>query len=241
MRTAQQIYDAVQHAIGDTPDERLSLWDVINGAGRKIVTEYPWTWLTSEPTEIEATANQEWILLPDDFDRLLTIRVTGQGYYIAIARSLSEIEDMRGGPVSYAGAAYFIYPLMNHLKKGAPGGTPIRNRLEVYPTPTVTGTPSFTIVYMRQWVELNGDDASRELSIPAAFEDALLYRARADAKKLQFDEAAPVEEGMWQEEIARLKRHDGEQSIVRGVLRGGAGDRGGRRCQPIGFTDVIFT
>lgn len=241
MLTAQQFYDTVQHAIGDDPDSRLSLWHVLNSAGRKLVMESAWTWLCSEPTDIVAVADQPWIALPDDFDRLITVRIAERSYMTVVISSMIDIETYRSSPVIYTANLYYIYPLMNLLSKGASGGVPVRNRLEIYPTPTEDGTPTLTVTYMRKWVELDENDPSRVLNIPEEFTSALIYRARADAKILQDDEGAPKEEALYAEEVARLKKHDMEQSINRGLIRGGASDRGRKKRLVYGFTDVRFS
>ena len=105
MLTAQQFYDQVQHAIGNDPDARMSIWDLLNAAGRKVVCDNAWGWITSEPTTLTAVADQEWIALPDDFDRLLTVRASGTSYMTIKLSSMEEVEMYRGSMGGYTGTS----------------------------------------------------------------------------------------------------------------------------------------
>ena len=97
---------------------------------------------------------------------------------------------------------------MNMLNANASGGTGVRNRMEIYPTPTEDGSPTLVIVYLRRVGGAQPQRSNFVPNIPEEFTSAIVYRARADAKILNNDEDAPKEEAMYAEEIMRLRRHE---------------------------------
>lgn len=219
MQRADSFIESIEHALGATQanlPSSLSLWECLNEAGRAIITEYQWSWRTRSAT-LEAVADQNWIALPDDFGRFLSIRTTGQSAGVKFV-TLQEIADLRADDQPTDG---FVQYVAVGATRPARGEEQPYLRLELHGTPTEDGTPSFDIFYAVQWYELSSSRPGDLPKLPDAFAAALRYKARAIAWNYQHQEPSS-DDARYMAEIERLKKDD--QLIVtdHGCIEGGA-------------------
>lgn len=234
MRTAAQLVAAIKHAVGALPtsdDTRIDYYNVLNMAGRELTMCEDWWWRTSEPIELAGVASQKWVDLPADFNRLLTINPTANTQRCQI-KTLGEIERFRNLPYQYTALMWFVCPAT--AKQPTTGTQRQKPRLEVYPTPTTDGTPTFRVIYDRRWAELEEDDPNALPVVPDEFELALLYKGRALAMAL-INQSDTIERSLYDEQVQILRAENAKRAINYGRMRGGAGRH------EIGFVDMTVT
>lgn len=216
-RTAQQIVDLISHGLGKTPDARNDLWQVVNDAGRQLVTSRDWPWRTAVAVPLFTVAGQEWLEIPADYGGDPTV-TADSGFPVQPAsyaqiqqlRSVSQVTGTSGWYVTFE--AYAVQPSQS--------GTP-KPRMDIFPTPTATG-PWGQLVYKRGWRELLQADPTLFPSTPPEYDAALYLLARGIAEVLE-NQSESIESGRAQAEIERLWVWECSKKTNHGPMGGGAG------------------
>lgn len=227
-RTAQQYVDLMAHKIGKTPDPRHDLWDTLNDAGRHLFLEAPFLWRGEPSRSIPAVAGQNYVLLPDDFHSIMHVTCTPTSLWPVQEVSLDFIMDMRRGATPLASVmGGMCISVQSYSTQATADSQPVE-RMELYPTPTADGNPTFLLSYKRTWRELAAADSSAVPNIPTEAENALvcLSRAMACARENEPDMAAG-EFALYQQALTILLKSDAARQVQFGRIRGGANDLGG--------------
>jgi len=217
MQRADSFIALMAHGLGGTPPSELSLWGALNRAGRALTNEHGWSWRIRKTTLV-GVSGAEHIALPTDFGRLLSIHAANLDVCI---KTIEELEEMRAQTTSGSSGTVYVCPL--GWSTPFVGDEPTQNRLELFPTPTEDGAPSFRLAYLKRWFELSSSDPGGQPKIPDDFEAALIYRARAEAWHLQNQEPC-IEDAMYKEEVNRLRAAETGIVVNHGRITGGAGD-----------------
>lgn len=217
-RTGQQIVDLIAHGLGKTPDARNDLWNVVNDAGRQLVTSRDWPWRTADAVALFSVAGQPWIDLPADFggDPI----VTSTPGFVVTRTNYAEIQRLRSLSQVTGYASGWLVTFEANTVSPSQSGTPTP-RMDVFPTPTVSGAWG-SLVYKRGWRSLVSTQPDLYPSTPAEYDLALVYLARAIAEAIE-NQSAAIEDGLAQKEIDRLWQWECSKTTNHGQLRGGAG------------------
>ncbi len=217
-RTAGQIVALVDHALGSNQPASIDLWEILNSAGRAMFGEHSWSWRVAGPLKIAATGGTNTIALPEDFGELVGVQAQISPYMINVT-TVADINRATAIVTSSPYAAMIAFD--SWTIPTSPTQRPQPQAL-LWPIPTETGKPTLVISYMRRWRDMVSTDPNAVPNIPAEWDMALIYRARAEAKALVNDDAGSSDMAMYQKEIERLKLLDGAKQVNYGKLRGGA-------------------
>jgi hypothetical protein len=229
--TCEDILNRMKHSLGKSPDSRHSLLHDLNHAGRELFDAYEWTWKTSDPVNLPAVADQNWIALPLDFNEIqhvyLDSSIDDSGFSYVQLCSLEEMLLLRQNSTVNinVGALRVHFPVYHH--SSAPDTAP-QPRVLIHPTPEDSGTPTLTIVYGKQWRELTTEDTDAIPNIHPSCEGALVDLACAlaiETEKPESPQAAATFRARYEKRIDHLKGEDGTRQQNLGPMRGGADDR----------------
>lgn len=163
---------------GSTASTGHSLIATLNWAGREIFGARDWPWKTSAQASAAAVADSGVVALPSDFMNLLSITTTDEELVQLV--TMEEIDRMRRtGATDSTGWKVAI----NSWKTQATTADQPTPQLEVYPTPTGTSVPTFTVRYGKRWVPLASGTAVPNM--PDEMEEALVELARAKAWSIE--------------------------------------------------------
>lgn len=220
-RTLADYQEHVTHALGKTPDSRITTAEIVNDAGRLLVTMHPWTWRTRPPKSIATVANQQWVALPIDFEELLGDPVIPTGLsYAVIPTTLQDVLLRRQASQFDA----FTYYLATDVwqETASPEGEIVR-RAEIWPTPSTTTDELFQIAYLAGWVDLV--DSTDVPVIPREVEQLLVMMCREIA--IHYEDQTEALESVLASRLAQhLMEADGRKQSQLGRMRGGLYDRG---------------
>lgn len=220
MLTAGEYVDLMEHALGRTPDSRHNLWKAFNRAGSALVTEHLWKWRQNAEALVPTVSGQSQFPLPDDFLSHVSI-VDNAGGYPPTLTTKGDIERNRTN--SLASSAALLVCLDDTITPAGHG--PTRPAGAVWPLPTANGSPTFRLVYLRGWRDINEGDENAIPNPPKEFQDALLLRCRFQAKLIENDSASAgvaSELAAYQNEVNRLKNEEATRQMDHGRMIGGA-------------------
>lgn len=231
MLTFGQIKSLMEHAVGATPDSRHNLYQTLNRAGRFLTDYADWSWRLAGPVALAVKADDKFVPLPADFQRVHTLTAPSSGADAVCEISLAEILQLHAGAIHLQDGRWHINcPPFAVIDQGS--GT-VNARAMIYPTPTADGTPNLSLTYYRRWVECadDGSHSSLRPAIPDEFEQAMVMVARCFALDLQ-DQSESLESQRAMAELDRLKGQDFSTQSNHGLMRGGASDRRYRSQYP---------
>lgn len=233
MQPAIDIINTMLHAVGrtvNTLDSRIKPWAVFNQAGQALFTRHAWSW-RGENADLLGVADQDFIALPEDFAKCTSVSLPDTVYGVKTV-SQAAIRRFREAPVTGATGVWFVsFEPWNRQANPELLPTP---RMDIYPTPTVAGTPTLKLEYQRQWRRIRASDPRGVPNLPDYTEWALTLKGRAMFKALHDDYAGSgADEALYEKEIARLIQEDTPQMNY-GRMRGGADEAptGGRYVEP---------
>lgn len=220
MLTYASLLDQAEHAAGAPLDPRLD--DVVNQAGRYMCAMNPWAFLERPPVELDFVANQNYVLLPDDFDQLVSLDVPVGIQTSVILTSIARILNLRANtwtePFNYYVA--LEYPAQESVDEPPP-----KARLAIFPTPGTTESGGLHLQYRAGWVDLvDMDDAA---NTPAKFDALLVQIVRAFALGYSDERRGPGSVAQRLEPIEsstmvrRLKENDSLDQQNLGRMDGG--------------------
>lgn len=225
MQITSAILNTCLHAVGkttDTLDSRIQPWSVLNQAGRALFTRYPWSWRNGN-REVAAVSGQEFVTLPTDFAKAEVVTVLAGPFGVEVV-TRKRIMEMRQSAATFIGSGGVQYVSFTGWDSQANSESLPTPRMDIYPTPTADGSPTFSLDYQRQWRELRVVDANAFPNIPDAWAWALILKGRAMFKALHDDyTGAQVDEAFYEAECQRLIQEDTPQ-MNHGRMRGGADD-----------------
>lgn len=231
MLTAADYIAQMRHALGKTPSAQLNLFEVFNRAGRALVTCHDWTWRDAVAT-LPAVADQNWVALPEDYGRFLSVTVPASGSYPSIVVvSLAEIARRRAmlAQADNSGVVHMALPTRADRANLEVAST---YKAELWPTPTTAASPTITLRYLRGWSSIPSADPNRVPDIPEYFEQALADIARVYvALQENFDpnDPRPMPDVREMPEVRRLMAEDGSRGGWGGPPKGGVGTRMSQR------------
>lgn len=213
--TGLQLYNLALHAVGSSVDSRHDVWLSVNMAGRRLLAEKPWSWRRVGPVNLAAVAGQNYIALPADFETPIGAPVpTTPG--VVNLRSIEEVMRLRQSGTTGAANLYTVAFGQQNSPTGVPA--PV---LHLFPTPTANGSPTFQLVYLRQWIDLSAGNQNAAVPLPSQFDRALACAVRSQVR--QFEEEDPgVDEKAYRDEVERLWSEDSARQISVTPVRGDA-------------------
>lgn len=225
-RTTKAEYLALmKHAIhAESPATGVMLETVLNQAGQRLFDMKPWPWLISDPVELYFTEGSNEIDLPADFGGMTACAVKNNTFQRVEFVDHNLINRLRNNQTVASNLIFYVCA-QPWSKQVTPGVSPTP-KLLLDRVATVDGSPTFMLVYKRDFVPLV-DDASVP-DMPQSMDWALTCLCRAMAWGLENDGEHPdmgramsVIEEQW------VKWRVVQPNL--GPIRGGAGDRLPRR------------
>lgn len=220
MITLIELIEQIEHEAQGSLDGRVDAARLVNLAGRQLTRLTAWSFLVRPPVDLNLIAGQDWIDLPDDFQRLEGRGVVANNLIISTVRmvSLSDLAMLRaanlGGDIDWH--ATLVYAAK------AAGGEPYRPpTLAIHPTPTETSIAALKLNYRAGWRHLvAGGDAA---NVPDDVEGLLIDIVRAVTRATIHRRPATVElEPILRSQAYRdLRSSYGAQQPLRGPIRGG--------------------
>jgi hypothetical protein len=235
MLTKGEYLDLMRHAIGGAnPATGHSLDATFQRAGRALFGAYSWPWRFRGPVTLNAVANEYDIDLPENFGSVVSLVVPNNITIQIHWTTPEQVIERRRFP--WGGLCYFV---STHGWTGqvTPGVAPTK-KLMIDRLPTTDGTPTFELTYLKDWVDLAGDNDVPDM--PPEMEESLIRLCRARAWSLENDGEHP-DEARAKAEMKDQWQEYGRSQRVLGRVRGGAGDRprrtvsGGHGAYPPGF------
>lgn len=212
--------DDVEAAAGGTVDPRLNVDKIVNEAGNYLYDMHPWEWRMGASVSLDFVANQNWIELPRDFAEIVGIDVTSSVVKDVRQTDIETILELRSDTADVV-FDYWVAP--EHPDQHSRSEPPAHTRLAVYPTPTSASASAITLIYRRQWVELqNGEDVP---NVPPRWYLLLRQLIRATARGYSltvpgdvFEHLEPIEQSAL---LMNLKEAGGREHSDLGMLQGG--------------------
>lgn len=208
---------AVVHALGGSPDQNLSIDEVVNGALSWMCMMAPWRW-RQRVLNLNSTTSVSNIPMPADFLEIDVIRkvgdTTGQVEAVTMDRMIEARQS--AGTVLNSGLWYCL----NYVPQVSLTVEPT-SILEIYPTPVATTTSSpyyITGLYLRQVPKLTNNSDLPD--IPSAWHELLKVMCRAYAVGVEEQQRGAD----WQQMLDMLpmyERLDGRSQGYIGRYRGG--------------------
>jgi hypothetical protein len=245
-RPVSSYITAMKHAMGQTPKSSHNLYATFNDAGRWLMMAaslppyaHRWNWMTATNAPLTITANLEYVQLPWNFSRLITIVLANSLSYHLVpctAAQLAQLKSLRAIPTSivyYSAEAGRIRPSIQ--------GPPIKV-LSIYPAQSADRT-DISITYERAWEPVpEGDPKTAdimEVDIPDEYMHLLELKCRCLAVKKETDMDSP-QLGELGETLAQMVAFDSSrtQDPLNNTSSARASARRWTRSMPP-FTDVI--
>jgi hypothetical protein len=160
-------------------DDRTTIYEVVNDAGRYMFSMEEWPFNKRVPTDLAFTADDAFIALPADFGKIISIEVPSNLQNRVQLTSPGYIEYLRGSdlqdPYNYHVA--IVYP--TQTAQTGSQGVP---RLELWPTPGTADTTALRLVYEAKWTTLTA--VTHVPNIPLEAEPLYLQIVLAFARSL---------------------------------------------------------
>lgn len=143
--------DMADQAAGGALSERTYPDEVINDAGRYLVTMHDWAFLNRPSVELALVNNQPWIELPKDCAQVMAVESSTQIQTEVTLTTQDHIDYLRSALLS---SSYFFWVAVTFRgqrkrDQAAPG-----LRLEVYPTPGESSIGELRLSYRAGWMPL---------------------------------------------------------------------------------------
>lgn len=173
---------AIKHTLGGDPGPGASYARVINGAGRAWTAAQEWYYLANRTAILTATAGDEWLALPADYESFSELIPQTDGYATLNMVDAAEFhyiveEGSLGNVASYIGT--IEYRTVNGE---------LAPYVRLYPAPSTADT--FTLVYGATWADVNED--GDVIPVPKFAEHAFEEWVRLYARGLEEEDAAPL-------------------------------------------------
>jgi hypothetical protein len=220
--TVQDCVGHIKHALGGNLAAELSPLRIINEAGRRLVAAHGWRYLQGRTTTLDTVSGQNYVVLPEDFQRLISIYMTDSLVKKVTVSSMDELIQMRTTTIAISNLNYWVAIVHEQEDPGIGAQTP---RLEIWPTPDADEEGIITLFYRAGWAEMRLD--SDCLSIPRFIEPLYIEILRAVAEGYE----RPGMVGHITELVGRVLagptmkgciRQDSQIQYTVGALRGGA-------------------
>ena len=189
-QTLVEYRNHVQHATGGGAlSSQLAQDQIINEAGRYLVSMHHWKWLEMTPATLTFTISTAYVSMPADFKSLDAIwpdDAINSSFELVTPR---EIARMREYEIT-ATAAYYgtlVYPT-----QAAVTAHQTVPRLELYPTPSATTSGALHLWYTRGWTVI--DDATDVPNFPPYLETLFTQIVRAFAKGYEEDDQGTLDD-----------------------------------------------
>jgi hypothetical protein len=222
MKTASWYISQMKHRAGkNTWDSRVDPWDVFNSAASEVVDARPWSFLTTTES-VPATAGQDFILMPPDFEALEDAIVDGIGVGGVQLVAPGTIRKHRQRTRTYTG---WWFLAIDGTARQASTAVPARVRASLWPIPTTNGSPTIVITYRRRWVDMvESVDDFRVPNLPPQFHRAILLGCRVWTWEYLHPEQPAADRPIFEAELERLWKLDESQQIDFGPMIGGIVD-----------------
>ena len=182
-----------EHALRGKPSF-FEMMMLVNTAGQDMVNGHEWCWLDEQTLDLDLTADQDFVTIPNTVRRVIVIQVKDSLTHYRVWSSPEKILNLRQ---AHTGIPNGFHIGMSHHQLSA-GGAPTRV-LELWPTPSSNETGFFVLWYQAQWGRVDG--ANDEISIPQWLEPLFLEYCREWALGWMYPES-----GTPADRITRLKQ-----------------------------------
>lgn len=216
----------VSEMLGDDPGV-FTATEVINLAGKLLITAHQWNWNIRRGVNLNFVANQEYIDLPDNTGRVLTL-TAARG--IQLTKVSWENLELHRRSNSYVGTGYLYNFSWIEDSGGSAGDTdpPVGIRLELAPTPSANQTAAIVMTYYKKWVDLSAD--TDRVRIPEDMEPLFYEAVRIVARGFDEDDVMGPSEMLTRfkglELFRQMKRYDAQITPRGGPMEGGIGMTG---------------
>lgn len=185
--TLERAIRHVKHALGRDTDPDLNPVEIVNVAGQHLVSMFEWSWLERPAVELDLVASQNYVDLPLDFGKAISVQVNSQISKFTWT-PLSDILRKRASDLSVSGLQYWGgIEYSSPTSSAAP--TP---RLALWPTPASSVTDGLLLYYRAKWPGVTND--SYLVPVPDFIEPLMLELIRAFAIGWEESESASVGE-----------------------------------------------
>lgn len=172
------LYGLMRSAIGGgDPSTGITLENALDFAGMELMNRHPWPWKLNVSVTLSPVGGQDYIDLPDNFGVLRSVASTDGAI---VPCTIEQIHRMRESDTVPGGCWYVAAYLWTSQATADAVPTP---RLEIYPTPEDSSTPTLSVVYDRRWVPLDSDTSVPDM--PEEMHEALAELARLKIFDLQ--------------------------------------------------------
>lgn len=216
--------DQMYHRVGKNAakwDSRVDPVALFNMAGRELLSKRRWSFLATSTT-IVGVADQNYILLPEDFESLESAVVEGSGLGLGsielrTPEVIAKLRQAQAGTQRYG----FVAAVGGSQSQASPT-VPARRKLELWPTPDTDGTPSITLQYRRGWVDFaSTGDGLKVPNLPSTFHNALTLGCRVFAHEYLSPEIPASDRPRYEQAVLELWEADEDQQTDMGVPIGG--------------------
>jgi hypothetical protein len=185
--TVTQCADWIRLTLGGTPGAVLPTLQLVNMAGRHLCRMTAWRWLEGESVLLDVVADQEWIALPENFSRAISLQtVDGNAAINWITRA--ELDNHRQS-ITQATDTGLMSAVV--VTVAGSGETPPTARLEIHPPRASSATGFLRLTYKAKWADLTGD--SNYVPIPDWCEDLYVLILQAYARGFMREEQGTVD------------------------------------------------
>jgi hypothetical protein len=216
-RTVAQRVTLGQERLGKTTTTGVDFYHSINEGGRRLMAAQGWSWRKTH-LSLTGIAQQEYIELPRDFRRMVTIEPLRGTVNAVRLVPLTTIIARRRHNTGVLSDVYQWVALNTRASADARLG-PLQV-LELEPPPSTTG-PMFDLHYERQWVTVSSADTDAVPCTPPEASEALKHAYLA-ALMVDVDADPSDDEARFRLLVDELRREDGMRQPNLGRLTGGA-------------------
>ena len=149
--TVTQCADWIKLTLGNNPGAPLSTLEIVNQAGRHLVTMRAWKWLEGRTATLDTVAAQDYADLPADFGEPIALEVADRSYSVTwVTRQRLDCLRAAGNE---SGSIFSVFVSTRAADEETPP-TPV---LELSPPAPTTTVGYFNLSYRATWADLTSD------------------------------------------------------------------------------------
>lgn len=174
-RTLADYLDIAEHAAGGQVDASIDLTQIVNDAGRYLVQMHDWAFLERPQALLDTVADQAYLDLPSDFDRLIAVGNTVNNDQYAV--KLLPADQFERARTSEVTDQLDIFLSLEWPTQAATTSNSPVPRLAIYPVPATSTSDRYWLNYRAGWTALSAN--ASVANIPEPIEHLLIQLIRA--------------------------------------------------------------
>ena len=191
--------------------------EIVNQAGRHVVSMHAWNWLTPIIADIAFVDGQSYCTLPTNFGEIIGLETTNR---LTTTVQLTTLENLQYYRSSVLNDPYRYYVALSYPVQTSTSVHAGNPRLEIWPTPGADSSSGLKLMYRRKWTELTSDAAVPD--IPLWMQELLTFSVGCFARKFtnnEYDAESVIRDsGSFKEAVKR----DGRTQSNLGQMMGGS-------------------